>query len=132
MWNEDRRLTGQETLIEDKMYPLARRNYRLRIGIIQSKDAVGKDAGCIDDYSGGNFKGLPPQLVSGHNAGDATIGFDQFFDTAVVYEDSTLGGGCLREADRQSRVVELPVVIKHSAPQAVGIQRRGKLKNLFP
>src|SRR5580692_1283012 len=98
MRNEDRRLSGQKTFIEDKMYPLARRNHRLRIRIIQPKDAVREDAGCVDDYSGGNFKGLAPQLVSGHNAGETTIGFDQFFDAAVVYEDCTLGGGCLRQA----------------------------------
>jgi hypothetical protein len=41
---------GQKILVEDKVYPLARRNHRLGVGIVQPKDAVGEDAGSIDDY----------------------------------------------------------------------------------
>ena len=57
MGNEDCGLPRQETLIEYQVYPLAWRDHRLCVGVIQAKDAVGEDAG------GAYFDEVPAELA---------------------------------------------------------------------
>jgi len=98
------------------MHPLAWRDNGLATGHIHLQDAVRKHPRRIDHRTGFDGIRLSTQAVHGPHTCYLFIIFDQTIHAAVIQQNGPLVRRRLCQTDSQPCVVELPVMIDHTAP----------------
>ena len=128
--NEQRRVAGLKTPVDHEVNPLARREHRRRAGLVHPPDAVGKDAGRIDDGGGLEAELLARLRVARRDAAHAAVLLEQAGHGQVVERGAAARQERAEEGDREPRVVELAVDVEHAAAQSVAAERGQKAQRL--
>ena len=118
--HHQRAVAGEERAVEDDVRALARDDERLRRRFIEPPDGVGENARRVDHDAGTEREVTSTLGVTRDHAADATVGFQQRGDGAVVHGHAAEIVERLREADREARVVELAVEVMDSAGEFRG------------
>ena len=121
--HHDGTVARQKVLVEHQVDALARRNNRFSVFVVHSEQCICERTGGVDHNPSVNPKLLARQHIFHFHAVDHIVRFHQAGHLHVVDQNRAVVGGRLRQVYGQPRIVELPVVVDHTAAKAAGLYR---------